>query len=172
MDTDMDPPTGSGYAASDAPGPSNLSLINQQRHLSSNDTVIMGKRSRLWFCLWCQLVKWSFYMPDTHFVNDHFWCSNFYVRSGQWSGPRDRRASPGVISQICGMISNAGYCNPWLIIWVNLNVFCLPQTDSILDDRLGLSAIQHSQNCRWNLFGGAEMQILNRLSIQNIVKWQ
>lgn len=170
MDTDMDPPTGSGYAVSDAPGPSSLSLINQQRRLSSNDTVIMGKRSRLWFCLWCQVIllyawytfcKWSFLM-----------LFYFYVRSGQWSGPRDRRASPGVISQICGMISNAGYCNPWLIIWVNLNVFCLPQTDSILDDRLGPSAIQHSQNCRWNLFGGAEMQILNRLGIQNIVKWQ
>lgn len=41
MDTDMDPPIGSGYAVSDAPGPSNLSLINQQRRLSSNDTVIM-----------------------------------------------------------------------------------------------------------------------------------
>ncbi|KTF74226.1 hypothetical protein cypCar_00019354 [Cyprinus carpio] len=40
MDTDMDPPTGSGFAVSHPPGPSNLSLINQQRRLSSSDTVM------------------------------------------------------------------------------------------------------------------------------------
>lgn len=38
MDTDMDPPTGSGHPVSDAPGRSNLSL--QQCRLSSCDTVM------------------------------------------------------------------------------------------------------------------------------------
>ncbi|KAF4103090.1 hypothetical protein G5714_015973 [Onychostoma macrolepis] len=38
MDTDMDPPTGSGHAVSDAPECSNLSL--QQCRLSSSDTVM------------------------------------------------------------------------------------------------------------------------------------
>lgn len=40
MDTDMDPPAGSGYAVSDAPGPSSLSFINQQHRLSSSETVM------------------------------------------------------------------------------------------------------------------------------------
>ncbi|KAL1259637.1 hypothetical protein QQF64_010214 [Cirrhinus molitorella] len=40
MNTDMDPPTGSGYAVSDTPGPSNLSLINQRSRLSASDTVM------------------------------------------------------------------------------------------------------------------------------------
>ncbi|KTG36129.1 hypothetical protein cypCar_00002533 [Cyprinus carpio] len=40
MDTDMDPPTGSGYTISDVPGHSNLTLINQQCRLSSSDTIM------------------------------------------------------------------------------------------------------------------------------------
>lgn len=40
MDTDMDPPTGSSYTISDDMGPSNISLINQQRLLSSNNMIM------------------------------------------------------------------------------------------------------------------------------------
>jgi len=46
MDTDMDPPTGSSYTASDDPGPSNFSLINHQCRLSSNSTI-MGREADL-----------------------------------------------------------------------------------------------------------------------------
>ncbi|XP_077071432.1 uncharacterized protein LOC143723248 [Siphateles boraxobius] len=41
MDTDMAPPTGSSYSViSDNLGPSNISLINQQRHMSSNNMIM------------------------------------------------------------------------------------------------------------------------------------
>lgn len=44
-------------------------------------------------------VKRLLYMPDTYFVKVHFLCfSYFSVRSGQWSGSRDRRASKRMTS--------------------------------------------------------------------------
>lgn len=86
MDTDMDPPTSSGYSVSDAPGPSSL-IINQLRHMSSID-IVMDLDSGV--------------DPETG------------EQAQGWYH--------------CGMISNARYCHPWLIIWLNLSVFCLPQT--------------------------------------------